>query len=347
MKRQTLIAMSLLLAAGAGLTLAGPLNPPAGPVTSTMKTLSEVEPRTAISAANTPGDASSLFVITQPGSYFLTGNIVGVPGKNGVAIAADNVTLDLAGFSIIAPAAGATGYGVTCYGLRSNNEVHDGTARGWPSSGVNFNLVTNGIARNLRLLGNGNGMYAGVGAVVSDCTAINNSGVGFYGGARNVFQRCTADGNSTGEGFDTTENCTFLDCVLIRCSSGIYPANGAMISRCSFYDNTIGARLLSSARVTGCLFASTVQNTDGISINVGAAHDIIEDNTFSLTAAGCVGVQFGGTTHTLVRNQFSGCPTPTATPYSLDEFLGPQMHPSDMFGSTATTPLNPWANLVN
>jgi len=66
---------------------AGPLDPPAGPVTSTYKTLTEVEPRTAINTTNTPGDADSLFKITQPGSYYLTGNITGVAAKHGIEIA--------------------------------------------------------------------------------------------------------------------------------------------------------------------------------------------------------------------------------------------------------------------
>jgi hypothetical protein len=70
------ITSTALLAASAILT-AGPLGPPAGPVASSYKTLTEVEPRTAINAANTPGDATSLFKITQPGSYYLTGNITG------------------------------------------------------------------------------------------------------------------------------------------------------------------------------------------------------------------------------------------------------------------------------
>jgi hypothetical protein len=47
--------------------MAGPLTPPAGPIAATMKTISEVEPRTAINAVNTPGDANSLYKITQPG----------------------------------------------------------------------------------------------------------------------------------------------------------------------------------------------------------------------------------------------------------------------------------------
>src|SRR5690606_25957259 len=55
--------------------VAGPVNPPAGPVAPTHKTLTEVEPRIAVNAANTPGASGAMYVISQPGSYYLTGNI--------------------------------------------------------------------------------------------------------------------------------------------------------------------------------------------------------------------------------------------------------------------------------
>ena len=79
---------------------AGDLNPPAGPVTPTMKTLTEVEPRIAINAVNTPGDAFSTFKITQPGSYYLTGNVTGAAGTSGIRVASGQVTLDLNGFTL-------------------------------------------------------------------------------------------------------------------------------------------------------------------------------------------------------------------------------------------------------
>lgn len=56
LSRARVIAVSscaLMLAASAGLLIAGPLNPPGGPVASSMKTLSEVEPRIVINATNT------------------------------------------------------------------------------------------------------------------------------------------------------------------------------------------------------------------------------------------------------------------------------------------------------
>src|SRR5678815_4185257 len=77
----------------------GLLTPPGTPA-PTMKTLDQVEPRVAINATNTPGDTDSLFKITQPGSYYLTGNITGVAGKHGIAIAASGVTVDLNGFDV-------------------------------------------------------------------------------------------------------------------------------------------------------------------------------------------------------------------------------------------------------
>src|SRR4051812_18571328 len=59
----------LMVVSVAQSTQAGPLSPPVGPVVATMKTLSEVEPRIALSSTNTPGDGDSLFRITGPGSY--------------------------------------------------------------------------------------------------------------------------------------------------------------------------------------------------------------------------------------------------------------------------------------
>src|SRR6185295_11122012 len=95
------LAAGLLTVAGTAVLLAGPLDPPAGPILPTYKTLNEVEPRIVINAANTPGDADSLFKITQPGSYYLTGNITGVAGKHGIEVVASGVTLDLNGFDLL------------------------------------------------------------------------------------------------------------------------------------------------------------------------------------------------------------------------------------------------------
>src|SRR4051812_10008933 len=79
---------------------------PLGPPAPTMKSLDQVEARTIVNAVNTPGDGSNTFVISQPGSYYLTGNITGAAGKHGISVQADDVTLDLNGFALISGGSG-------------------------------------------------------------------------------------------------------------------------------------------------------------------------------------------------------------------------------------------------
>src|SRR6266568_6580756 len=68
----------------------GSLTPPGAPA-PTMKTLDQIEARTPISSAP--------FTITDSGSYYLTTNVT-VSSGDAITIAADNVTLDLNGFTI-------------------------------------------------------------------------------------------------------------------------------------------------------------------------------------------------------------------------------------------------------
>ena len=131
------LVCATVVATAAILTVAGPLSPPAGPVSSTHKTLSQVEPRLAVSPGTTPGDAASLYRISQPGSYYLTGNISVPPGLNGITILADDVTIDLGGFVISSPV--ATGAGIISAGSAQRAAVHDGRVTGF---GTAIDLLT-------------------------------------------------------------------------------------------------------------------------------------------------------------------------------------------------------------
>ena len=103
----------------------GPVNAltPGGLPQGTMKTLHQVEPRTAI-----PGGTTG-FTLGQSGAYYLTGNIV-VASGDGITINASNVTLDLNGFSILSSATPAGGNGIRLgQGLR-NVAIRNGNIGG-------------------------------------------------------------------------------------------------------------------------------------------------------------------------------------------------------------------------
>src|SRR6186713_431090 len=95
---RTVILNGCLAALGSSFLLAqGPLAPPGAPA-PTMKTLQQVEPRidlqNAPAAAVTTTDADYHYIITQPGSYYLSANLV-VSKTNGIKINTAGVTLDL------------------------------------------------------------------------------------------------------------------------------------------------------------------------------------------------------------------------------------------------------------
>lgn len=92
---RNLFALAALTLAHAA--VAGPLTPPPGPPTSTLRTLDQVEPRTEINTL--PGILGTLHAIDQPGSYYLTGDIVTIPPII-IRITASNAVIDLNGFAL-------------------------------------------------------------------------------------------------------------------------------------------------------------------------------------------------------------------------------------------------------
>jgi hypothetical protein len=94
----------------------GNLTPPGAPG-PTFKTLSQIEPCTAITN-------SGAVTISQSGSYYLTTNIT-VAAGNAITITANNVTLDLNGFTIASTEAVPTGagHGTANYSLSNTNQT--------------------------------------------------------------------------------------------------------------------------------------------------------------------------------------------------------------------------------
>ena len=268
----TIITVPILLLSAVWL-YAGPLNPPAGPITSTYKTLTEVEPRVAISLTNTPGDANSLFKITQPGSYYLTGNVTGVAAKHGIEIAVaangPSVTIDLMGFELAGVPGSLDGISVTATGTR-NVAVHNGTVRAWGGDGIDVLNSTNNLLEDLRVEGNGGrGILAGAASTLTGCTAYSNTGIGISANVGNTVTGCTANSNG-GTGISTNSGSTVTGCTaLSNGGDGIRASAGGTVTGCTASFNTAdGINAGGGSTVTGCTASSNGGN--GISTSAGS-----------------------------------------------------------------------------
>ena len=302
---KTALSFQLLLFLGLTTTAfpQGSLTPP-GPPAPTMKTLDQVEPRRAINATNTPGDAISVFKITQPGSYYLTGNVTGVSGKHGIYIATGNVTLDLMGFELVGVVGSLDGIHVDNVGTSINYAVRNGTVRQWGENGLLVNIQGKSRIENIRALANGDTGISSANAIeISSCIAFGNGlhgissvagtvidSVGNSNGSAGInayiVRGCQADGNGT-EGIRAS-NGVVTNCMARgNDAAGILGESGTVITNCTVINNTgngitldtgsiavdcyarlnaIGISATTGSRIAGC----TSRESTGAGISTGA-----------------------------------------------------------------------------
>lgn len=348
---------------------AGPLDPPPGPITPTLKPLTEVEPRLAINSYYTPGDFDSLYKITQPGSYYLTGDVNGVNNKHGIEVALVSpgaVTIDLNGFSVkgtptsLSGIADTTGFVIL--------HVRNGTVNGWPGIGIDgpqtvdrVVVAGNGtvgvysqaasIVTNTIVSGNGaNGGYgidAGPGSIIADCVVQYNGGSagggGIAAGDNSQVRRCVVGSNgiaangTIGYGVHVGYDCDVTECRVDNNGSpnsagggGIMGSDGTSVTNCRLYGNvSFGIKAGGEAIVSG----NAVGGTSGVGLLVTGTRTRVEANhLFSNTS----GLRVEGTQCTIVRNSVKG-----NTPYTI-----PGGNDAGPIG-TAASATNPWANITN
>lgn len=327
---------------------------PSGAPTPSMKTFDQIEPRTPIS--ETP------YIITEPGSYYLTGNLTN--SYLGIRVVTNNVTLDLMGFTLTGDSSGA---------------------------GIDLNGSTNGVIKNVTVR---NGMVRNfsVGLAVryaqdsrfENLLVVNNTSVGVsveadYGLCKgNAFQNCIFSENGSsgfavlsrfsGQFFgNTIANCTIskngqqgirlyvfdsgqcngntiVDCSI--CDNGFEgitlngsgECDGNMIRDCSVAGNArVGLFLCGEGNtVMDCIFRG---NTDkGISLSSAYGNRLEGNLITGTTGSSTFGIHCGTTSGNLIfHNTCIG---------QDDNFLlgandtyGPEVSSSGALSGT-----NPWAN---
>jgi len=246
------------------------------------------EPRVAINLTNTPGDADSLFKITQRGSYYLTDNITGAVGKHGIEIAANGVTIDLMGFDLLgAPAMGAfDGVSATVLNL-TNITIRNGSVRAWGDEGVDL------------------GTFSSINSAVIDVRASNNSGNGITIGRDSTISGCSARAN-TGNGITASSGCTITGCTAFsNTGNGIVTSAGSTISNCTVqFNNLDGIRVSSECTV----FANTssfngIGSGDGAGIHATGSDNRIEGNNCTRSDRG---IDVDGFGNIIIKNTCSG-----------------------------------------
>ena len=247
----------------------GPLTPPGAPA-PTMKTLDQIEARTAISSAP--------FTITQPGSYYLTTNL-NVTSGDAITINTNQVTLDLNGFTISSTTASASGYAIQLAVPGGNSDIT--IFNGHIKSGVTNNAgvfagpgFRSGIdepgvtVQNVRVTGVSvsgilsYGIYLGVNnsSVVESCTVKT---VGYNGIVADSVSRCTVNECGSYGIYATTASDCHADAV--GNGTGLYTTTA---NNCYGSSTGSGTGLYASGSAIGCYGSSA----SGVGINAHLAN---------------------------------------------------------------------------
>ncbi|MFG0258683.1 MAG: right-handed parallel beta-helix repeat-containing protein [Phycisphaerales bacterium JB043] len=257
MLKKLLLGFSLIVPSSSA--LAGDLTPPSGPVQET--------DRVTLNAQV----ISLPYTISSPGSYVLTSDFSSAAFANGIKIDANDVTLDLNGFSITNTGPGTSGIFVDPNVL--NVTIKNGSVIDW-TVGVNAAASMHVRVIGVTARGSSTGIQVGPSSLVSNCSAYDvTEGFEVYGGT--LITDCTTQNASTG--FTLYTGSSARDCVSESSTTGFQMDSNSSAFNCVTNNN--------SGR--GFQFLA---NTSNISLqnckSRGGNHGVLIDTTDGFTIDG-------------------------------------------------------------
>ncbi|MDB6066671.1 MAG: hypothetical protein JWR26_2879 [Pedosphaera sp.] len=216
-----------------------------------MKTLDQVEARIPVqSLANS---SSGLYVISQPGSYYLTGNINGVSGKNGIEVSASNVSIDLNGYSLLGGSSGQNA--IIASGAVNGLTVRNGMISYWNGKGIGASGASFTQFRQLTVTSCAGGGIQGLGrCLLTDCivdqcgSAVGGFGISVQNDAR--IENCVVSTTQNGNDGITVDYGSVISHTTSgeNTGSGIVTLGGFVrVENCKAFGNQVdGVRVASS-----------------------------------------------------------------------------------------------------
>lgn len=253
-------------------------------------------------AGDDAGDSTFVFIIEEPGSYYLDENIRVGAGQYGVYIRSEQVTLDLNGYSIIGDENSIIG--VLSQTTLGGITVRNGFVESMGSAGI-FNDSGEMVVEDMTVRDCGDdGIYVGVGRV-ERCYVEGNAGDGIEMFGPGIVRDSIARQNQTGiraqgivDGCDVRENT----------GDGVVLLDGVCQDTLSVRNGGAGFRVLGtpfftelSAELHNC---SATENQDGFNIGVESDGFLGKAVLHGCSALNNTGVGFQ---LTVVNGRFQEC----------------------------------------
>jgi hypothetical protein len=273
-----------------------------------MKNLTQVQPR--IDLKSLPGSATAKHIITESGSYYLTGDVVGELGRHGIEIAVTtgNLSIDLEGFSLTGLPGSLNGIHLPAVGAPPPSiTIRRGTIQGWGGDGIHL-PGAHGVI-HASVLNNNGGLAIRVGdnSRIHHCEVRGGGNGGTLVGNESVISDSTLHGPLT-----LANHCIVQDSIIDTSAETVPPI--VVGDNCFLRGSKFRAEGTTASAMMILGTENTVQNSDldmdgailsGSLLEIMGNKNIITENSFCLShGAGAMGsvVSIVGNENILVNN---------------------------------------------